>query len=183
VLWLTRRRDLRLSVCLRESSECKNVLSEITLLDKIFKVPVERLALRSSMFLVIMEGTIVSRFGASRVAHVCLRTLHPGLTCDGFEDSLGSGASALAIRYLVSSGLALLRMRERLLLESAMSASLEVNEGASVWRFGFVSSSPRWKDRLAKPFIASSNWIYGLARYRTSLQRMLFYFTRCLYSG
>ena len=170
MLQLTRRRDLRLSVCLRESSECKNVLSEITLLDKIFKVPVERLALRSSMFLVIMEGTIVSRFGASRVAHVCLRTLHPGLTFDDFEDILDRELQrGETVKYLVSSGLALLRMRERLLLESVMSASLEVNEGASVWRFDFVSSSPRWKDRLAKPFIASSNWIYGLARYRTSL--------------
>jgi len=38
------------------------------------------------------------------------------------------------VRYLVSSELALLRVREQLLLESAMPASLKVNGGASVLR-------------------------------------------------
>ena len=92
---------------------CKDVLSEIALLDKIFKILAERLALRSSVSLVVVDAIIVSRFGPSRVTHVCLRTLHPGLTFDGFEDVLDRELQrGEAIRYLVRSGLALPRVRE-----------------------------------------------------------------------
>jgi len=45
---------------------CKNVLSEIALLEKIFKVLAERPILRSSVSFVIVEGTLVSFFRASR---------------------------------------------------------------------------------------------------------------------
>ena len=49
--------------CLGGGSVCKDVLSEIALLDKIFKKLAERLALRSSASLVVVEGTVVSNFG------------------------------------------------------------------------------------------------------------------------
>jgi len=49
-------------------------------------------------------------------------------------------------------------------------------------RLWFCPSTPRLKDRLAEFFIGFSNWIYGWARYRISLQRVILYFTRCLHS-
>ena len=111
----------------------KDVLLEITLMDKIFKLLTERPTMRSSISLVVMEGTVVSCFMASRVIHVCIQTLHPGLIFDGFEDVLDQELQrGEAVRYLVSSGLALLRVWEQLLLESTLFVSLEVNGGASV---------------------------------------------------
>ena len=67
VLWSIRRWSLLLSFCLGGGFGCEDVLSEISLLDKIFKVLTGRSALRSSMSLVAVEGTVVSHFGASRV--------------------------------------------------------------------------------------------------------------------
>jgi len=110
-----------------------------------------------------MEGTIVSRFGASRVMRVCLQTLHPELTFDGFEDVLDRKLQrGEVVRYLVSSGLALLRVQERLLLESAMSASLEVNGGASVWQLHFrfvVAAVERWVSGAFHWFLQLDVWL------------------------
>ena len=65
------------------------------------------------MSLVVVKETVVSHYGASRVARVYLRTLHPGLTFDSFEDILdGKLQRDEAIRYLENSGLALLRVRK-----------------------------------------------------------------------
>ena len=88
VLRLIRRRDLLLSLCLGGGSGCKDVFSEITLLDKIFKILTEGPTLRSSVPLAVVEGTIVSRSGTSMVVYFCLRMLHTGLTLDGFEEVL-----------------------------------------------------------------------------------------------
>jgi len=106
-MWLTRRRDLLLFFCLRGGSEYRDIFSEIALLDKIFKVLAERPTLRSSVSFVVVERTIVSHFGANSIIRVCLWTLHPGLTFDGFEDVLDQEPQQVeAVRYLVSSGLA-----------------------------------------------------------------------------
>ena len=59
--------DLLLSFCLKGGSGCEDILSEIALLDKIFKVLTERPALRSLVSFSVMEGTIVLRSRASRV--------------------------------------------------------------------------------------------------------------------
>jgi len=137
-----------MSFCLGGGSGCKNVLLEIALLDKIFKILAERLTLRSLVPLVVVEGTIVSCFRASRVARVCLRVLHPGLTFDDFEDVLNREfQQSEVVRYLVSSRLALLRVPERLLLVSTFPVTLEVNGGVSVQQLQFcpaVTAVERW---------------------------------------
>ena len=56
VLWLIWRWDLLLSLCPGGGSGCKDVLSEITLLDKIFKILTEGLTLRCSVSLAVVEG-------------------------------------------------------------------------------------------------------------------------------
>ena len=87
----------------------------------------EILALRSSVSIIVIKETVVFHFGVNKVVHL-------GLTFDGFEDVLDRELQRdEAARYLISLGLALMRVRERLLLESALSTSLEVIEGASVW--------------------------------------------------
>ena len=65
-----------------------NVLSEITLLDKIFKVFIEGLTLGCLVSLVVMKGAVVLRSGTSRVVLLCFRMLQPGLTLDVFKDIL-----------------------------------------------------------------------------------------------
>jgi len=87
VLWSIRRHDLLLSFCLGGSG-CENVLSEIVLLDKIFKVLTEGPSLGSLVPLAVIKGAVVFRSGTSRVVLFCCWTLHPGLTLDGFEDVL-----------------------------------------------------------------------------------------------
>jgi len=90
--------------------------------------------------LVVVEGIVVSCFGASRVACVCLRTLHPMFTFDGFEDVLDRELQhGEAVRYLVNSGLALLSVCKWLLLESALPTTLEADGGASELRLWFCS--------------------------------------------
>ena len=59
VLLLTQRRSLLLSFCLRRGSECEDVLSEITLLDKIFNILREGPSLRSFVSSAAMEGAVV----------------------------------------------------------------------------------------------------------------------------
>ena len=134
------RRDLQLPVYFKGGSGCEDVLSEIALLDKIFKNLTEGSALRSSVSLTVVEGTIVSCSGTSRVAYFCLQTLHPGLTLDGFKDILDWELQrGEAVGYLVSLVLALLRVQEWLLLKSALSVTLAVNGGASVLGLRFCS--------------------------------------------
>ena len=59
--------------------------------------------------------------------------LYLGLSLDGFEDVLYWVLQrGEAVRYLIGLELALLRVREQLLLESALFATLEGNGGASV---------------------------------------------------
>jgi len=61
--------------------------------------------------------------------------------------------------------------------------TLVVDKRAFVLRLQFcsiVAVVGRW---VAEFFINSSNCMYGWARYRTSLQRVMLYFTRCLYNG
>ena len=88
VLQSIQRWDLLLSLCLGGGSGCEDVLSEITLLDKIFKILTEGLTLRSLVSLAVVKRTIVSRSRTSRVMCFCLRMLHPGLSLDGFKDVL-----------------------------------------------------------------------------------------------
>ena len=153
MLRLTQRRDLQQSFRLRGGFRCKDVFSEIALLDNIFKVLTERRSLRSSASLVVVVGIVVSRFEESRVAGVCLWTFQPGLTFDGFEDVLNRELQrGETVRYLVSSGLTLLRMRERLLFESTLSASLEVNGGVSVSRVWFCSVFTAVERRVGETF-------------------------------
>jgi len=107
---------------------------------KIFKVLTEGPTLRSLVSFAIMEGTVVSRFGTNMVVCFCLRTLHPGLTVDGFEDVLDRELQrGEVIGYSVGSKLTLLRVHEWLLLESALSVTLKVNGGASVLQLRFYS--------------------------------------------
>jgi len=116
---------------------------------------------------------------------MCLRcrTPHPGLILDGFEDVLNRELQqSEAVVHPLSSECALLRVQNWSLLESTLPATLVVDRGDSVLRLRFGSVSPRLKDELAEFFIASSNSMYGWARYRISLQRVTLYFTRCLYN-
>ena len=53
VLRLIKRQDIMLSFYLERGFECENVLSEITMLDEIFKVLMKGPALRSSVSLVV----------------------------------------------------------------------------------------------------------------------------------
>jgi len=69
-------------------SGCEYVLSDITLLDKIFKILSERPTLRSLVSFAVMKGAVVFRSGASKVVLLCFWTLIPGLTLDGFKDVL-----------------------------------------------------------------------------------------------
>jgi len=140
VLRLIQRRDLLLSLCLEGGSECEDVLSEIGLLNKIFKILTKGWTLRSSMSLVVMEEIVVSCSETSRVMCFCLRTFHPGLTLNGFEDVLDQVLQWVeVVGHLIGLGLALLRVREWLLPESTLSATLEVNGGASVLGLRFYS--------------------------------------------
>ena len=108
MFWLTWRWDPRLSFCHGGGSGYKDVLSEIALLDNIFNILAERLALRSSVSIVVVKRIVVSRFVASKIAGVCLWILHPGQTFDGIEDVLDRELQrGETVRYLVSSGLAL----------------------------------------------------------------------------
>ena len=77
-----------LSFFLGGGSVCEDVLSEIALLDKIFKVFTEGPTLRSLVSFAVMEGAIVFRSGTSRVTRFCFQTHHPGLIFDGFENIL-----------------------------------------------------------------------------------------------
>ena len=105
------RWDLLLSFCLRGGSGCEDVLSEIALLDKIFKILAKGSTLRSSMSLAIMKRTIFSHSGMSRVICFCLWMLHPGLSLGGFEDVLDWKLQrGKAVGYLIGLGLALLRV-------------------------------------------------------------------------
>jgi len=70
VLWSIRRRGLLLSFYLERGSGCEDVLSEIVLLDNIFKVT-EGSTLRSHVSLVVIEGAVVLRSGTSRVVLFC----------------------------------------------------------------------------------------------------------------
>ena len=148
VLRLIQRQDLLLSLCLEEGSECEDVLSEIGLLNKIFKILTKGWTLRSSVSLVVMEEIVVSCSETSRVMCFCLRTFPPGLTLNGFEDVLDQVLQWVeVVGHLIGLGLALLRVREWLLPESALSTTLEVNGGASVlWlRFcSIVAAVERW---------------------------------------
>jgi len=73
--------------------------------------------------------------------------LYLGLSLDGFEDVLyWVLQQGEAVRYLIGLELALLRVRERLLLESALFATLEGNGGASVLWLDFVPLSSWLKD-------------------------------------
>ena len=82
------------------------------------------------------------------------------MTFDGFEDVLDREFSGWlrgeAIVHSVGSEWALLRVREWLLLEGALSATLVVNGGSPCCRFGFAPSLPRLKDGLAELFITPS---------------------------
>jgi len=101
-----------LSFYLGGGSGCENVLSEIALLEKIFKVLTVGPTLRSSVSLAVMEGTIVSRSRTSKVMCFCLRVLHPKLTFDGFEDVLDRELQRGKVGYSVGSELTLLTVRE-----------------------------------------------------------------------
>ena len=78
------------------------------------------------------------------------RTPHPGLTLDSLEDVLNwEFQRGEAVGYLVDSGLVLLRVRERLLLESALHVTLKVNRGASMlrlWLYSVIAAIERWID-------------------------------------
>ena len=180
VLRSTWRRDLMLYFCLGGDSQCEDLLSEIILLDKIFKVLTEEPTLRNLVSFVLMEGAVDLRSGTSMVMWFFFWMLNSGLTFDGFEDVLNRELQqGEVVVYSVGLEWALLRVRERFLLERALSASLGVDRGVSMLRFSFVSSSPRLKDGLVEFFIASSNWTYGWPRwYKTSLQWVTLYFTR-----
>jgi len=88
VLRSIRRQDLLLPFYLGGGSKCEDVLLEIALSDKIFKILTEELTLRSLISLAVVEEIVVSRFGTSRVMCFYLRMLHSGLTLNGFEDVL-----------------------------------------------------------------------------------------------
>ena len=77
-----------LSFCLRGSSGCEDVLSEIAMVDKIFRILMEGPALKSLVSLVIIEGAVVIRSETSRVVLLWFRALYPGLTLEGFKDIL-----------------------------------------------------------------------------------------------
>ena len=91
------RRDLLQSFCLGGGSEhvseeatdmSEDVLSEIALLDMIFKVLTKGPTLNSLVSFTIIEGAIVLRSRTSGVIWFCFRMLYSGLTFDGFEDVL-----------------------------------------------------------------------------------------------
>jgi len=129
-----------MSFCLEGGFGCKNVLSVITLLDKIFKVLTEGSALISLVSLSVVEGTVVPRCGTSRVVCFCLRMLHLGLTFVGFEDTLDRELQrGEAVGFSLGLELALLSVQEWLLLQSALSATMEVNRGAFVLQLQFCS--------------------------------------------
>ena len=94
VLRLIQRQGLLLSLYLGGGSGCEDVFLEIALLDKIFKIFTEGPTLRSSVPLAIVERTIFSRSGTSRVVYFYLWTLHPRLSLDDFNDVLDWGDSA-----------------------------------------------------------------------------------------
>ena len=142
---------------------CKDVFSEIALLEKIFKILTEESIMRSLMPLVVVERTIVSRSGMSRVVYFCLRTLYPGLSLDGFEDVLDLELQqGEAVGYLIRLWLALLRQRERLLLESDLFVNLEGNGGASVLWLRFctvVVAAERWVSGVFHCFLQLDVWL------------------------
>ena len=119
VLRSTRRRGLLLFFCLGEDFGCKNVLSKIALLDKIFKVLTEGSTLRRLVSFAVMEGAVVLRSGTSRIVWLCFRTLHSGLTFDGFKDIMDRELQrSEAVIHAVGSKWALLRVREWSLLKT-----------------------------------------------------------------
>jgi len=104
VLRLIRRRGILLPFCLGGGSGCEDVLSEIALLDKIFKVLTERPTLRSSMSFVGMNSSLSLRY--ERVVCFCVLTPHPGLTLNGLEYVLDWELQRdEAVRYLIGSEL------------------------------------------------------------------------------
>ena len=86
-----------------------------------------------------MEGAIVLRFRTSKVVCFCFRTLPPGLTFDDIEDILDRKLQQGEAVNPVGSEWALLRVREWLLLESALSATLDVDKEVSELRLWFCS--------------------------------------------
>ena len=58
------------------------------MLDKTFEILAEEPILESPVSLAIMKRAIVLYSGMGRIVWLRFRTLHPGLTLDGFEDVL-----------------------------------------------------------------------------------------------
>ena len=137
--------------CLEGGSRCEDVLSDITLLDKIFKVLREGPTLGSLVSLPVMERVVVLLSEMSGVMLLCFRMLHLGLTLDGFKDVLDRELQrGEAVIHPVGSEWALLRVQELPLLQNALSATLIVKERSQCCNFSFALMSPRLNDRSAK---------------------------------
>ena len=95
-----------------------------------------------------MEGAIVLHSGTSKVVWFFSWTLYPDLTFDGFEDVMVRELQrSEAVVHPVGFEWALLRVQEWFLLESTLSASLDVDGGVSMMRLQFcfvVVAVERW---------------------------------------
>jgi len=81
------------------------------------------------------------------------RTLHLGLTHDGFEDVLDMEfQQSEAVVHPISSEWTLLVAQEWLLLESTTPATLVTDRGSPCYGFGFAPSSPRLKKLVGGAF-------------------------------
>ena len=163
MLRLIWRWDLLLSFCFEEDFECEDVLLKIALLDEIFKVLSERLALRNLMSLVFVKWTVIFGFETNRVMYLGLQTTHTGLTLDGLEDVLDQELQRdEVVGYLVGSRLVLLRVRRWLLLESALPMTLKVNRGVSMLRLRFcpvVVTIERWVGGAFHCILQLDEWL------------------------
>jgi len=134
------------------------------------------MAPESLVSLALMEGAVVFRFEMSRIMRLRFRTLHLGLTFDGFEDVMDWEIQwSESIIDPVSSEWTLLVALECLLLESTTHVTLVIDGEVSVLRFWFsyiVTTVERLDGRAFHCFLQLDVWlgsVRSLAPVGTSL--------------